>query len=273
MTLIAFNVKPSHVDIVTDTLTYDANGRTLGRGSKVHLLAHLDAAMLSQGSGDLGNAWSYALSSFTEDADFDGLDALAQTLLPGVWEQVVVTQARISDSIVFHLGYSREHGQFKAYAYPSITGFQRTDVTDRLYVMPAPTSEDPTEPRMVKDWVTLAKRIRHERALAPITSGLKVFIGGDVVHTRLKVGEITQRKIHTFDDTGEEFCQMVAGTLHPLGQLGPCPCGSDTPMIDCHGLPPDGPCNCSSGKIFGECCRVSPGSAGRSVGALRSAAS
>lgn len=67
--------------------------------------------------------------------------------------------------------------------------------------------------------------------------------------------------MHTFDDTGDdtgdEFNRMMAGSLHPAGQLGDCDCGSgDTLVGCCLQAIADDPCPCGSGDTFGPCCRV-----------------
>lgn len=259
MTLIAFAVQPDRAEICTDTLTYAANGRTLGRHGKVHPLPHLNSAMLTQGAAGLAALWAFRLSSFTEDAlDFDDLDKLAAQELPATWDGLNHDRPGSSDSIVFHVGFSPAAGRFLAYGYPSINRFRRADLTDRFYAMPALLSHDPAAPADEQQWTDLARLIRRERALAPIESGHKVFIGGDVVLTRIEVGCLQQRTIHTFDDTGLEFRQMVAGTLHPFSQLGPCPCGSGKALVVCHGFAPDSKCTCGSGRTFGACCRVDP---------------
>lgn len=261
MTMIAFNVTAHGADILTDTLAYTRNGRSLGRTSKVRLLPHADTAVLSQGSGDLGQAWVHALGALDRADDFDDLDEGAQQQLPRLW--ALLNEQRHGgevDSIVFHLGYSPTSGGFRAYAYPSIDDFARLDVTG-FYAMPAPFTELGDAPATVTEWVSLAQRIREERAMAPVGQG-KVFVGADVLHTRLERGSSTTRKVHTFDDTGEELLRMVHGTMHPLFQLSPCPCGSGATVADCHAMPGGDPCNCGSGRTFAACCQV-PGPAAR----------
>lgn len=262
MTLIAFNAEADAAHIMTDTLSYLPTGRRMGVASKIDLMPHADAAMLSQGPGSLSAAWRYTLAVSGQDAaSIDDLDGLATELLPPLWDQLVEQEPFPddvgADAIVFHIGYSPAHGRMKAYSYPSNLGFARQDVSDGAYIIPTPVS-NPPDPVSDDDWRDLALTLRRERALADITTRLKVLIGGDVLLTRMEPGAVTQRRIHTFDDRPDspEFQQMVAGTLHPVAQLGPCLCGSDRIQALCHAIPDDRDCPCGSGHPHGGCCRM-----------------
>lgn len=264
MTLMAFNAEPDVAHILTDTLSYMPTGRWMGKTSKVNLMPHADMAMLSQGPGSLSAAWRYNLAFHGQNAaSIDDFDRLATELLPPLWDQFVQEQEPFPDvvdtnGIVFHIGYSPAHGRMKAYSYPSNLGFARQDVSDAgAYIIPAPVSHQP-DPASEDDWRDLALTLRRERALASVTTGLKVFIGGDLLLTRMEPGAVTQRRIHTFDDRPDnpEFQQMVAGTLHPVAQLGPCECGSGNIQELCHSIPDDRDCLCGSGHPYEDCCRM-----------------
>lgn len=257
MTLVAFTVQPNSADIITDTLTYRRNGRSLGATTKVLSLPHLDAAVMTQGGGEFGQQWDYILGSAQDQADsftFDDLSPLATSLLPELGESLEGVAGHC-DSVVFHVGYSPSAGRFKAFGYSSTQGFREVDVSDEMCCMPQPLTEV-QRPASVTQWVALAKQLRNERALAPI--GLKWFVGGSVHHTRLERGSITQRRVHTFDGSGPEFARMIEGTAHPQAQLADCSCGSGDITEMCHPhAPADAACTCGSGRTYGDCCRVS----------------
>ena len=199
------------------------------------------------------------------------------------------TSATLANSVVFHVGYSPERESFKAYGYASDFGFEPMDLAG-LYVMPSPLSvrpgdlelhrlrnhlsaiggaegaatadalgqlPAPTVPRGPADWVALAKAVRQDRSLADIYSGFKTYIGGDVFHVSLRQGEATTRRIHRFTDSGPEFAQMMAGSLHPVSQAAPCDCGSGNRYVDCCLVPSlDKPCICRSGANLRDCCSI-----------------
>jgi hypothetical protein len=251
MTMIAFTVRPDGASIITDTLSYLQNGRSLGTVGKVHPMPHLDAVVITQGGSEFGRLWKFYVDR--NELAFDDLGPVAAEVLPLLWAD----HEDQYGATVFHVGYSPQAGRFKAYAHSSKRGFVPEDVTDEMVAMPLPLSDPPGHrPESEADWTDLAVQIRRERALAPI--GLKVFVGGDVFLTSLERGSITQRKIHTFDDSGDEFRLMVAGTAHPLGQLGDCTCGSGQMMALCHQYKPNEPCACMSGQPFRACCSVTP---------------
>jgi hypothetical protein len=64
----------------------------------------------------------------------------------------------------------------------------------------------------VETWTQLSKLVRLNRAVACRGTGLQVYVGGDVVHAHLTRGDAVFRRIHRFDDTGDEFRAMMAGT-------------------------------------------------------------
>jgi hypothetical protein len=200
--------------------------------------------------------------------------------------------ATVANSVVFLIGYSPAQGCFKAYGYASNFEFRPMDL-DGLYVMPSPLDRRPgllelhrlrehladnfgtdglqiadglaklpvlPAPESTVEWVELAKAVRRDRALVDLYSGLKTYVAGDVVHTTLRVGEVTSRRVHRFDDSGEEFNRMMAGSLHPVSQAAACDCGSGERFVDCClAAIADEHCPCGSGTTFAQCCSVNAG--------------
>lgn len=94
-------------------------------------------------------------------------------------------------------------------------------------------------PRNTADWVQLGRRVREQRALIVAGAhGLKVAVGGALHLTTLKLGEQTTRRVHRFDDTGDQLARLVAGTRYPVAMAAPCECGSGRLMAGCHGSDP-----------------------------------
>lgn len=277
MTLIAFATYGDHAEFIHDSASYTLSGSEFGRCAKSMTLNHLDAAILTQGHARFGDdAKAGALQASGQVATFDELAATAPQWLRSMWSQ---QPHEPCDSTVFLIGYSTEAQAFAAYAYASEQEFKRIEVT-RPWVMPTPWNLRPSDvelgrftarragredmartwaskptlpaPRNAAEWVSLAQTVREHRALEQTD---KTFVAGDVQHTRLDRGAVTSRIVYSFDDSGEEFNRMVAGTHHPIGQVSPCHCGSGQRFIDCHLAPHlDEPCGCGSGDIFRECC-------------------
>jgi hypothetical protein len=191
-------------------------------------------------------------------------------------------------AIALAIGYSHRHRRFRALAYQSENEFQPVELHG-LWVIPSPLNvrpsaieqtrleetfqrlhddvdtarflselPEPAVPITDSDWTALARDVRQQRAVnADLYSGLKMYVGGDALLTRLQRGQQTTRRLLTFDDTGPEFEQMMTGSLHPTGQLGPCPCGDGGRFRDCCLTELyDQPCPCCSGKLFADCCLV-----------------
>ncbi len=305
MTLIAFHAQADCAEIITDTLSYTVTQRRLARMSKVLLLPHLDAAVITHGSAQFSRYWEQdAMTPNT--ADFDAFTTQVPGRLREIWAEIKVMDEHRNAihggtrnaprSVAFVVGYSPAQRRFRALSFSSQEDFTPAEL-DGLWVIPSPLDSRPSElefqrlqetvteqlgdashldvlkslprpqpPTTVDGWVHLAKAAREHRSLAPIDSGLKMYVGGDVIYTRLEVGCTVQRRVHTFDDHGAEFAEMMAGSLHPVGQLGTCTyCDSGQPLVDCclRELN-EQPCPCGSGTTFASCCRV-PGAVGSSA--------
>jgi hypothetical protein len=291
VTLIAFSASKNRADILTDTWAYSHGGRLIGSSSKVHSIPHLDMAYAAQGSCEFEALWNLgAIALATHVGSFDGFVQEAGPYLRGAWNEY----AGCEPSVIFVIGYSPEESRFRVYQFASDSDFERQDL-ETPFIIPAPTDMRPSElelarvfgrftdssesdkakvltslegwrqkpgliaPTTVKGWVQLGKHARENRALAQRVSwGLKVFVAGDLFHAVLQRGEFRTTRVHRFNDSGAEFAQLVAGTLHPISQLGPCSyCDSGRPYVDCCLAPKaTQPCPCESGKPFQACCSV-----------------
>ena len=298
MTLIAFATYGSdRAEFITDSTSYTLRVSNLGRCSKHLTIHHLDAAVLTQGSGDFGTAAKTGLLTASgKVSNFDELADVAPEVLRVVWDGGVELGDvhPDADGIVFLLGWSDRDGKWRAYGFPSEDGFEPVKIPG-LFVTPSPWEIRPSKmeharvsqwwpdhpdndiamklwstkparpaPRTRQEWVDLAIEAREQRSLSG-TYG-RVIVAGDVFHTVLKRGTIETRKVHTFNDTGDEFLRMVEWTEHPQALAMRCHCESGRPWGDCHAL--EEPCGCRSGKPFGECCmlQVVPNPSARTSG-------
>jgi len=296
VTLIAFSANKNRADILTDTWAYSRDGRRMGNSSKVHSIPHLDMAHATQGSCEFEALWNFGATALAlHVGGFDDFAAEVGSCLREAWNDI----DSLDPSTVFVIGYSPEASRFRAYQFASDSDFDRQDL-EAPFIIPAPTDIRPSElefahikgsftgardeteilavledwhqkpgliaPTTVKGWVQLGKHARESRAMVPASTRLKVFVAGDLFHAVLKRGEFTTSRVHTFNDSGPEFAQLVAGTLHPVSQYGPCSCDSGRAYIDCCLEPyATQSCTCGSGKPFQACCSVraeqsSPGS-------------
>lgn len=283
MTLVALHADHNKADIITDTVSYTHSGSELGQVSKVDLFPHLDAAVITQGESLLGAYNVVAADDLTGRVpDLDAFLEDAPAMARHCWQATVTQLGRTpGDSTMFVVGYSPRQQGFVAYGMASDTDWEPWRITG-LHVMPSPTSLRPSAvelarlaktvnpadvetlkrrpvpapPKSRQAWVELAQQAR-KRALMPVQGGWKVFVAGKVFHTHLSRGQARTSLVHTFDDSGQEFQTMVAGTLHPQGQLGACPCGSGVRYLDCclrQYLDED--CPCGSPQSLRDCCAL-----------------
>lgn len=290
MTLIAIAPRTDGADIVTDTGAYLGGGSEFSHSSKVLPLSHLEATVLTQGSTYFGDLARTQLTLASRGVpDLDALTDFAPELLRDVWQMTHQHTApgEPAESAAFLVGYSAAREGFAAFVLSSEDDFEASEIRG-LFVHPSPLSvrpsdleltrlvahahpadvatlrgrKEPDAPTTTDGWVRLAQACREERAMITPASGLKVFVMGRVFHTTMSRGRVATDLVHTFDDSGEEFQAMVAGTMHPQGQLGPCPCGSGDRYLDCC-LPGqlDEDCLCGSSKSLRDCCWVYAGQA------------
>ncbi len=302
MTLIAFHAQQHRADIVTDTRTYAHCARRLHRTSKVMTLPHLDAAVICQGSTGFASHWNtQARHLAAQTPTFDHLLEATESATIRTWNDLVDdvdaaneafgAEGAIAPSVAFLVGLTSRG--FQAWQFASDNEFTPVQLTG-LHVMPTPLDRRPSDleagrllthfhaafgdaapirhlmrqpapapPQTRAGWVDLALAVRRDRALCDLSSGFKTYVGGDVRHTILTPGAVSDARIHAFDDTGAEFEQMVAGSYHPIAQAAPCQCGSGTAYVDCCLAPlADQPCSCGSGQVFADCCRVDVTQAG-----------
>lgn len=290
MTLVAFDVADDRAEVVTDTLAYSEPGMrwVWPEEDKTLTLDRLAAVVACQGTGDFTDLWLARARTLAETArSFDEFVTAADVGVRDCWEVVQdyldahnrrTGASKRARSTTFLVGWSHRAGRFVAYGYASHLGWERVEV-DTPFVMPTPVGARPSslELSMLSaeagaslpgypslepgtDLVAAAKRARRTRALALPQTGRKWVVGGSLVRTVVTRDGCTTEIVHRFDDLdapGDEFKLLVAGTLHPYAQLGPCPCGSGQRASGCHLMPPEVPCPCQSGERFGDCCRVS----------------
>lgn len=297
MTLIAVHADTDRAGILTDTLSYTVTARRLRRASKVFAVPHLDAAVLTHGDAELSNYWAVHASLRAGKTTFDDLTDAAPDALRELWrERTMMAEHRnalhggnrpVPRSIALAVGYSDRAGSFRALAHSSDDDFRQVELQG-LWVMPSPldirpsrieqqrleqtfrerfdddrpvralrSRPRPVPPATADEWADLARTVRQQRALADLYSGLKMYVGGDALLTTLERGQQSTRRLFSFDDDGPEYAEMMAGSLHPAGQLGPCGCESGARFVDCCLTQiADDPCPCGNGATFAACCRV-----------------
>lgn len=264
MTLLAVRVEQDYAEILTDTLAYTpVDFFTM---SKVDVMPHIDAAVVGRGPTDLMHWWGNWRDLFMElYGDLDELEALTPTALQQGWEDGVREKDHVmglrNSAHIVQVGWSPSRERFVAYDHRQEDDFAPVEIAQFL-TGPAlePTSTD--LPVSDEDWAGIGEAIYEQ---AGYTLGPHSYMGGDLLLTRVERGALSVRKIHTLPADDWRFRQMMIGTLHPEGQIGPCPCGKDQPFTLCHmaAMPRTWPCSCpdgQQGRAFFDCHRVDPDS-------------
>jgi hypothetical protein len=273
VTLVAFTARPERVDLVCDTICYSRTARFVHHTTKAIVLSHLNAVLAATGPTEFLNRWAYTVNTTHVAGSFDELVEVSPSRLSEGWGEFLpprafdrrrrgITEAPKDWVTIAAVGWSHAADEAAAYTFASHDDFTAVDRRRSLYV-----SLDENAPYDVpdtdEDWVALAEGLRP--VVADSRLGSKVLIAGQLVHTRVERDSVTQRTIHRFDDTGEDWQRMFWASLHPLGLDGECVCrGKRGPagarFRDCcilrsvRGDIPDGLCPCDSYRRFRDCC-------------------
>jgi hypothetical protein len=301
VTLIAFHAHQDGAEVMTDTLAYDHVARHVSETTKVLALPSLDAVTMIQGSTIFGQGWFDHAQDLAADVDtLDEFLGRVRKALVALWADLSADVAwqrtrPLSRSAVFVIGPSERLGRYVATLFASADEFV-PHRHDGLFVLPSPLTMRPSQFELDRldghlaqhlglaapaaadmlrrlpdapepagwsaaDWRRLALSCHRDRALVDLYSGLKTYVGGDVVLTHLAAGMIESEVLHRFPTDGPEWEAMLRYSLHPIGQLGPCSCpegdAEGRPAIECC-LPDlfERPCPCGSGETFAGCCKV-----------------
>ncbi|MCM0619592.1 SEC-C metal-binding domain-containing protein [Nocardioides bruguierae] len=280
MTLIGFATYPDHIEFVTDTAKYTRHVEKLGTTTKHQVFAHLDAAVMTQGSEAFGiHATATLLEVAGQVAEFDELVQHAPRALQFAHDAA----DQPNECLAILLGYSQSRSEWTGVAFASDRGFKPTHA--RTWLQPMPwtirptglelrrvkgwmdghpdlpavvdqwTASDPlTPPDSDAAWVSLAQESRNQRSGEPFAH---VVVHGDLIHTRLEAGAATTRALHHFTDDTATLFALLHGTRHPYGQAQNCPCGTGLAYRDCCLRDHWGdPCGCRSGLAFESCCLI-----------------
>lgn len=255
MTLIAVQALRDRAHILTDTLAYSIAGASFIETSKVTVLEASDLAVTAKGPTELAAAWLYELRAHGAGDRLDDVLDRAQDVLPRVWEQLPARQESREQGWLYNVGWSDARQRFVAIEHVASNGFEPVEI-GQAGVFTNPGVAAGRKLSSDGQWVELGKTIYQTHAVR--YDEPKHLLGGRLILTTLQRGSSSHRVLHRFPDDDWSFRKMVIGTLHPLGQIGPCACGSGQPQLVCHlaYALPGWPCPCTSGEPFDTCHRV-----------------
>lgn len=233
----------------------------LNEGAQEQLRESRDA-LDDQRADSLGDAlvlhvgFSPAAGRFT-CTSFSSLDGFKPSEVTGPFVHPSPLTQRPSD---YEVGWYRKALASDRTRYPDEATRERVEAAHRanlagVEALPVGIYHPTTE----EGWVALAEHSRATRSTLTAQSKFKVLVGGELHHTRLEHGSVTTRTIHRFNDSGDEFAAIMRGTLHPVGQQGPCPCGSEKTYRECCiAAEENDPCWCGGPLRLKDCCALPP---------------
>jgi hypothetical protein len=259
MTLIALRTTDRCAEILVDTLSYGIGDAEFLHCGKVRAMPYADLAIAGKGAGEFAALAALLVDGQPSGAPhLDAVDELLRRELPELWADIEGKEGRRAASWIYLVGWSPNRQRFVALEYDSDTDFIPTEVGHDV-AFSNPIADGLQTPNHDDDWITLGNAVYEQNSLR-LDRSQQTIIGGGLILTRIERGSTVQRRIHDLPEDDWRFRQMLIGTVHDYGQIGPCICGSGQPYLLCH-LPsfaPDWPCPCLSGKPFAECHRLNP---------------
>lgn len=295
MTFIAIHAQHDRATIVTDTWATSDSARYLAHVPK---LTHVPGRFtcLTRGSAQFATMID-GLAHFARPATLSSLLRDAARQLDTAWE---ADPRPRQSTAVFVVQYSEARGRYTITGYDEREDFASRDLGE-YFVIPSDwrsrpsqmelrelgTIMDPTDPGDAADlealaalpaaspppdddgWARLVARTRNVRSRG--VQRAKIYIGGAITLTDVRPGRVPDsRIIGWLPEDVATLVDIFAGSLHPLGQVSPCACGSGRRALDCHLADLEQPCWCGSGLALANCCRLTDAQAEQATAALRS---
>lgn len=197
----------------------------------MHPLGHAATVVATCGSTYLAERFlGWARNQVADDVD--ELARASSKVLAGMWDDIRAVAGDMT-SVIYLFGFSGSKRRYVGYglsgAAPGRLAWKPIDVCMHGHVdfdRPPPTSKffvSPNDgtldglaaPTTADGWADLAQLVRHDQITKP--PDRRYPIAGTVIYTLMtEEGAVVQVPIRRFDDTGEEFRALMAGTAHPL---------------------------------------------------------
>lgn len=206
MSLLMYRLTASDVLIVTDTLSTDPSGTPRTFVSKCLTVPHLELVVVFTGVAQLGHNWSLQLQTEVLARDIDLLNLHVPVGLNQIASSLEREYGTLSSSTVYHFGYSEQQGGYVGYAYRSGNSFRVETIPNNSFgVKPEPGSQF-VPPNNQEEMVALARQIRKEQNLLPMSQRLHV--GGELCLTLLQDRSIQTAKAFRFEDFDDQWLIM-----------------------------------------------------------------
>ncbi|CAL4859675.1 hypothetical protein MMM2322_01337 [Microbacterium sp. MM2322] len=194
--------------IVTDTLATTPDRRPLLFQPKAWHLPHLNMAMATTGTANLGSLWSERIRSSALARDVGMLDAVAPGVLREIWGQLREEFGDPGSATIYHFGFESGRDGIVRYTYRSVTGFVSERVTEPGFgVRPPPETFELEVPYTLDEFIDLAKKVRAENDERRVA--VPVGIGGELHLMLLEDGRCSTSRIYRFEDFEVHFREMM----------------------------------------------------------------
>ena len=204
MTALNFLVEPQRVLIAMDTLSVDyETKRPHLFCSKMFLLPHLGGVMCGTGAFPIIMDWFVAIQSQMLVKDMVHLDQFTPSLLGSI-----AAKHSLPDGVtatVYHFGYSKDAGEYAAFAYRSTSAFVSEPLGHGLGIKPRIEAEPFSQ--LPEGFIRLVHRQRDQDRAAPIAE--QVGIGGEIQFLVMTPGIFQLSNCHRYENYEAQYAEML----------------------------------------------------------------
>lgn len=194
--------------IITDTLATTEDGTPRSFFDKALAFPAMNLVAATTGYGELLNRWASCLRAEVLARDITMLDLHTPAQLRAIWADLQREHGPLEGTAtVYHFGIDEQTGECVRITYRSKDDFVSERATSGGFgIKPEPLSGEVPEIGSLDDLIDLAKQIRAEQdALAPEE---RVYIGGDLILTRVAKHAISSERIYRFEDQYDHWQSM-----------------------------------------------------------------
>ncbi|UTT52322.1 hypothetical protein [Microbacterium maritypicum] len=204
MSLLIWEHHEDHVELLSDTLVTAGDGVTpVCYQPKVWALPHLNMAMATMGTAEIGLHFYQTLMQVDAGEDIEAVNDVAPELLRHIRDRLAEQRPDDGISTITLFGFPKGSERVAVYSYTSRDGAEfdsKREGLGKVSVKPGPQEFTLEYPETYEATIELACRIREEQDRFREEGKEFVRIGGELQATRVSNGRVDRAVWHRFPD-------------------------------------------------------------------------
>jgi hypothetical protein len=220
MTLLMFLHEDDSALVITDTLATDHEGKPLNFVDKCVAVPSMNLVVATTGYQQLMLRWVDQLRERVQARDIVMLDEQTPAVLREIWAELQAEHGPLpGTATVYHFGFDERTGHCRRFAYRSSSDFvSEAGLTPAFGVKPGPVDGSRQEGLSDDELIEFARKIRRQQ---DDLAEDRIYIGGDLVFTKLSRNAILSRRVFRWEDQYDHWQEMCGAP--PLGIVARLP--------------------------------------------------